>query len=90
MLHDLRRREKSTGRCKCTGPSFAVGSRYGRDAGVGRGRGVGVHLPVHAVGVGVAVGVPVGVGVAVGVDDAVGVGVGVGPPCAQYLPPVLK
>ena len=68
MLHDLRRRESSTGRCNTPG-FLAVGSRYGRGAGVGRGRGVGVPL---GVGVGVAV------------------GVGVGPPCAQYLPPVLK
>jgi hypothetical protein len=26
----------------------------------------------------------------VGVDVEVGVAVGVGPPCAQYLPPVLR
>ena len=41
-------------------------------------------------GRGVTLGVAVGVGVALGVGDAVGVGVGGGPPCAQYLPPVLK
>ena len=71
---------------------------YGRGAGVGRGLGVGEHLPLHGVGVGVGVGVAVGVGDAVGVGVgvrvavgvAVAVGVGVGPPCAQYLPPVLK
>jgi len=46
------------------------------------------------VAVGVALGVLVGVAVAVAVAIAVGVGVdvgvGVGPPCAQYLPPVLN
>jgi hypothetical protein len=53
--------------------------------GVGRtwgvGRGLGVTLGV-GLGVGLAVGVELGV--------AVGLGVGVGPPCAQYLPPLLK
>jgi len=47
----------------------------GRTWGVGRGLGV-------TLGVGLAVGVELGV--------AVGLGVGVGPPCAQYLPPLLK
>jgi hypothetical protein len=49
--------------------------RVGRGCGVERGLGVTL---------GVAVGFAVGVGV------VVGVGVSVGPPCAQYLPPLLK
>ena len=39
--------------------------------------------------VGVILGVVVGVGVGLALAVAVGVGVGEGPPCAQYLPPLL-
>ena len=43
----------------------------------------------RVLGVALGLGVAVGVGVVVGVPLGVGVGVGDGPPCGQYLPPVL-
>jgi hypothetical protein len=72
---------------------YGRGGGVGRTLGAGFTLGVGVGLGVDvSVGVGVAVAVPEGVAVAVavGIGLAVGVGVGEGPPCAQYLPPVLK
>jgi hypothetical protein len=57
----------------------SIGRNASHRDGVGRGFGVGRGLGVT---LGVAVGVAVGVGVTVGV--------GVRPPCAQYLPPLLK
>lgn len=76
------------------GGGVLLGVSVGRGVDVAVGVGVAVGVTVAAaVGVGlggVTVGVTVAVPVGVGVGLAVGVGVGEGPPCAQYLPPVLK
>jgi hypothetical protein len=88
-------RQESRNQSLVTHHFSLVAYGLGRGTGLGRGLGVGLDRGVSvgvAVGVTVAVAVAVGVAVAVAVAVGVGVtvGVGVGPPCAQYLPPVLK